>query len=135
LFLTGAALAALAVLAAAAIRIVGRPAYRAGDDLAGAALALAIVVACGLSLAAAPPSVWGLAAVAVATAYVSLNWRILSFMAGRMGLAGGLAALPLTFVYHVSCGVAVAVGVAGHWARGPDAGKAPLTPSTRTGEV
>ena len=135
LFLTGASLAALAVLAAATIKILGRPAYRAGTDAAGSALALAVVVASGLSLAASPPSVWGFAALAVAVAYVGLNRRILAFMVERMGLAGGVAALPLLFVYHVSCGVAVAVGMAGHWVRGPDVADAPLGPSTKAREV
>lgn len=135
LLLAGAWPAALAVVVAAIIRIQGRPAYGARTGGAGLALVLAVVVALGLSIAASSPSVWGLAALAVAAFYASLNWRILMFMAGRMGLLGGLATLPLLFVYHVSCGVAVAVGLAGHWTRGPRTAERDLEPSTSAGDA
>jgi glycosyltransferase involved in cell wall biosynthesis len=133
LFLSGAALPAVAVLAVAAIRILGRPAYRAGAEAAGWALALVAVVACALSLVASPPSAWGFAALAVAAVYVGLNVRIVAFMASRMGPAGGVAALPLLFVYHVSCGLAVAVGLAGHLRA--NAAERRLESSPKAGEV
>ncbi|WP_372784722.1 glycosyltransferase family 2 protein [Phenylobacterium sp.] len=121
LLLAGARPAALAVIATAIIRILGRPGYGPRTGFAGWLLAAAAASAVGLSIAAAPPSAWGLAALAVAALYIGLSWPILRFMGSRMGLAGGLAALPLLFVYHLSCGLAVVLGVAGYLVgrRGP----------------
>jgi hypothetical protein len=121
LLLAGAWPAALAVVAAAIVRTLGRPAYHPKADAAGVALAAFVGVAVVLSIATATPSAWGLAALAVAALYFSLSWRILAFMGARMGPVGGVAALPLLFVYHVSCGLAVALGVAGHLMRWPGA--------------
>jgi hypothetical protein len=119
LLLAGAWPAALAVVAAAIVRILGRPAYRPKADAAVVALVTLVGAAVALSIATATPSPWGIAALAVAAVYVSLSWRILAFMAARMGLVGGVAALPLLFVYHVSCGLAVAFGLAGHLMQWP----------------
>jgi hypothetical protein len=119
LLLAGAWPAALAVAAAAIVRILGRPAYRPKADAAGVALVTVIGVAVALSIATAALSPWGIAALTAAALYASLSWRIVAFMGARMGLVGGVAALPLLFVYHVSCGLAVALGLAGHLVQGP----------------
>jgi hypothetical protein len=114
LLLAGAWPAAFAIAAAAIVRILGRPAYRPKADAAGVALVTVIGVAVALSIATAAPSPWGIAALTVAAFYASLSWRILAFMGARMGGVGGVAALPLLFVYHVCCGLAVVLGLAGH---------------------
>ena len=135
LLLAGAWPAALAVAAAAIVRILGRPAYRPKADAAGVALVTVIGVAVALSIATATPSPWGIAALAVAAVYVSLSWRILGFMGARMGLVGGVAALPLLFVYHVSCGLAVALGLAGHLMQWPSSPWKASEPSPREGRA
>nr|MEA2798283.1 hypothetical protein [Phenylobacterium sp.] len=135
LLLASAWPAALAVFAAAIVRILGRPAYRPKGDAAGLALVIVVGVAVALSIAAAPPSAWGLAAFALAALYVGLSWRILTFMGGRMGLLGGVAAAPLLFVYHVSCGLAVALGVGGHLMRWPSSPWKVSGPSPRQGRA
>jgi hypothetical protein len=135
LLLAGAWPAALAVVAATIVRIQGRPAYRPEADAAGVALATVIGVAVALSIATAAPSAWAIAAVAAATLYASLNWRIMAFMGARMGLVGGVAALPLLFVYHVSCGLAVALGLAGHLMQWPSVPWKAAGPSPSEGRI
>jgi hypothetical protein len=135
LVLAGAWPAALAVLAAAVVRIVARPTYRPKADAAGLALVTVVGAAVALSIAAAPLSAWGPAALAVAALYVSLSWRILAFMGARMGLVGGVAALPLLFVYHVSCGLAVALGLAAYLMRWPSSPWKVSGPSAREGRA
>ncbi len=135
LLVAGAWPAALALVAAAIVRILGRPAYRPRMDAAGVVLVIVIGAAVALSIAAAPPSVWGFAALAVAGLYVGLNWRILAFMGVRMGLLGGVAALPLLLVYHVSCGLAVVLGLAGYLAQWPSAPWKAPEPSPKEGRA
>ena len=135
LLLVGAWPAALAVVAAAIVRVLGRPAYRPNADAAGVALVTFVGVAVALSIAAAAPSAWGIAALAAAALYASLSWRILAFMGARMGLVGGVAALPLLFVYHVSCGIAVALGFAGHLTQWPSSSWKVSGPSPREGRA
>lgn len=117
LVLTGAWPAAAAVVAAATVRCVAPPAYGPRTDAAGVALLACVGGAFALAVAAAPASAWGWLVLAALAAYAGLGWRILAFMGARMGLSGLLAALPLLFVYHLSCGVAVGVGVFGHFTR------------------
>ncbi|HEY8002792.1 MAG TPA: glycosyltransferase family A protein [Phenylobacterium sp.] len=119
LLLVGAWPAAAAVVVAASVRCLARPAYGSRPDAAGLALVASVGLAFGLSVAAAPPSIWGVAALAALALYVGLAWRILAFMGARMGLPGALAALPLLLVYHLSCGLAVGVGLLGHFTRRP----------------
>jgi hypothetical protein len=135
LLLTGAWPAAFALVATAIIRILGRPAYRPKADAVGLALVTAVGAAVALSIAAAPPTVWGLTALVVVALYVGLSWRILAFMGARMGLLGGLAALPLLFVYHVSCGLAVALGLSGYLMQWPSSPWKVSGPSPKEGRA